>query len=149
MAKRYYNYEEMYRTVKGVKQKRCTKCKTWKDESEFHKDRARRDGLRIYCKGCAEAYVQKHRGKNRKSIREYLSYEDRHRVVRGIKEKLCCCCKKWKYESQFSRNCWLKDGLALYCKECERNRCKRIIKTGRRNLRYEDRRRPAGVQGQP
>ena len=44
-VKRYFRYEETHRTVDGVKQKRCTKCKKWKDESKFGKDRYGKDGL--------------------------------------------------------------------------------------------------------
>ena len=143
MAKKYYNYEETHRTVKGVKQKRCIKCKKWKDESksEFRKDRVRKDGLVNRCKACDKAYYRKHRKKNRKAVREYLRYEDRHRVVRGVKEKLCSRCKQWKYKSQFNRNRRSKDGLGLQCKECGRKRYERITKAGRRNFPYEKRHR--------
>ncbi|HCO95942.1 MAG TPA: hypothetical protein DIU00_18725 [Phycisphaerales bacterium] len=141
MTKRYYKCEETHHTFNGVKQKRCTKCKKWKDESEFGKDRARKDGLKIYCKGCNKAYALKRRRKIKKAVREYFRYEDRHRVIRGVKEKLCSSCKQWKYESQFYRNRRLKDGLELQCKECDSKRYERNRKAGRRNLRYEDRHR--------
>ena len=141
MTKRYLSYEETHHTFKGVKQKRCTKCKAWKEESEFHKDHARRDGLTIYCKGCVKAYEQKRRGKNRKAVREYLRYEERHRIVRTIKEKLCSRCKQWKYESEFYKNRRSKDGLSLCCKECESKRTDHKRKGGRKNLRYEERHR--------
>jgi hypothetical protein len=141
MAKRYYSYEETHETFNGVKHKRCTKCRKWKQESEFHKDRARRDGLRLYCKGCAKVYERKVRRKNSKAVREYLRYEDRHRVIRGFKEKLCGRCKQWKYESDFYRNRRLKDGLSLWCKECKSKRLEHKRKKVRRNLRYEDRHR--------
>ena len=143
MAKKYYNYEETHRTVKGVKQKRCTKCKRWKDESksEFCKDRARKDGLKNRCKACDKAYERKHYRKNSKRIKEYLRYEGRHRVVRGFKEKLCSRCKQWKYYSDFYKNCRSKDGLSLGCKECGSKRYERIREAGRRNLPYEKRHR--------
>jgi len=141
MAKRYYKCEETHQTFNGVKHKRCTKCKRWKDESEFHKDRARKDGLKIYCKGCNKAHSLRHRRKNGKAVREYLSYEDRHRVIRGFKEKLCSRCKKWKYQSNFYRYRQSKDGLSLWCKECGNKRIKLKRKGVRKNLRYEDRHR--------
>ena len=118
MANKYYSYKETHRTVKGVKQKRCIRCKRWKEESEFHKDRARKDGLRTYCKGCVETYERKCRNKNRNDVRDYLRYEERHRIVRTIKEKLCSRCKEWKYESEFHKERRLKDGLSFWCKEC-------------------------------
>ena len=103
MAKRHYRYEETHHTFKGVKQKRCSKCKKWKDESEFFKNRARKDGLKSRCKDCDKAYRRKRYRKNGKRIKEQLKYEDRHRVVRGVKEKRCCCCRQWRDESQFHK----------------------------------------------
>ena len=143
MTKRYYKCEETHQTFNGVKHKRCTKCQRWKEKTEFCKDRARKDGLRIYCKGCNNAYALKHSRRNRKGkkARVYLRFEDCHRVIRGFKEKLCSHCKKWKYYSEFYRNSPSKDGLSLWCKECGRKRYERIEKGARRNLRYEDRHR--------
>jgi len=143
MTKKYYKCEETHDTFNGVKHKRCTKCKRWKEESEFCKDRARKDGLRIYCKGCNNGYALKHRRKNRKGkkTRIYLRFEDRHRVIRGFKEKLCSRCKKWKYYSGFYKNQQMKDGLSLWCKECGSNRTEYERKGMRKYLRYEDRHR--------
>ena len=140
MTKRYYKCEETHQTFNGVRHKRCTKCKRWKEESEFCKDRARKDGLRIYCKGCNNAYSLKLRRKNRKGkkARVYLRFEDRHRTFRGVKQKLCGDCKQWKKESLFHTNHSSKDGLHWRCKVCEckyaRERYERIRKAGRRNL---------------
>ena len=143
MAKRYYKCEETHQTFNGVNLKRCTKCKRWKEESEFNKDRARKDGLKIYCKGCNNAYSLKRRRKNRKGkeARVYLRFEDRHRVIRGFKEKLCSHCKQWKYYSSFYKSRQSKDGLSLWCKECGRKRYERIKKGARKYLRFEDRHR--------
>jgi hypothetical protein len=144
MAKRRYSYEERHRTVNGVKLKRCTKCKRWKKESEFRKDRTRKDGLRIYCKACDSASARKRyqkNGKSRKAVRDYLRYEERHRTVRGSREKLCSRCKKWKTEDDFSRHSKSRDGLSFSCKECDRKRYEPNRKTGRRYLRYEERHR--------
>ena len=141
MTKRYYKCEETHQTVKGIELKHCTKCKRWKEESEFGKDRARKDGLKIYCKGCNKAYAQKRRRKNKKAVREYLKFEDRHRVIRGFKEKLCSHCKQWKYYSSFYKNSQSKDGLSLWCKECESKRTEHKRNSDRKYLRYEDRHR--------
>jgi hypothetical protein len=70
-----------------------------------------------------------------------LRYEERHRTIRGVKEKLCCSCKQWKYESHFHKNCWSNDGLSFQCKECERKDYEQTNKSVRRNLRFEDRHR--------
>jgi len=91
MTKRYYKYEETHQTFNGVKHKRCTKCKRWKEESEFCKNRARKEGLKIYCKGCNNAYSLKLRRKNRKGkkARVYLRFEDRlRREVEQLSKKL-------------------------------------------------------------
>jgi hypothetical protein len=143
MTKKYYKCEETHQTVKGIKLKRCTKCKRWKEVSEFNKDRARKDGLKVYCKGCNNSYALKRRRKNKKPIRDYLRYEDRHRVIRGFKEKLCSRCKKWKYYSEFHKNCRSKDGLSCGCKECERERVGYKNKGSKKYMRFEDRHRIA------
>jgi len=135
MTKKYYKCEETHQTFNGVKHKRCTKCQRWKEETEFCKDRARKDGLKIYCKGCNNAYALRHRRKNKKAVRDYLRYEERHRVIRGFKEKLCSRCKQWKYYSDFYRCRQSKDGLSLWCKECGRKRYERIKKGARKEWR--------------
>ena len=50
--KTYYRYEECHRVVDGVKQKRCRRCKRWKAESEFYKNKSCKDGLQFRCKAC-------------------------------------------------------------------------------------------------
>ena len=46
-------------------------------------------------------------------------YEDFHRVVDGVKQKLCRKCNEWKPESEFHKNTSSKDGLAASCKVCK------------------------------
>ncbi|MBL7185283.1 MAG: hypothetical protein ISS70_03080 [Phycisphaerae bacterium] len=139
----YFRYKDSHRTVNGVKQKRCTICEKWKTESDFNTDRARKDGLRSRCKDCNSEYERKLKRNRRKGdAREYLRFEQRHRTVRGVKQKLCSRCKEWKDESHFPRNSRLRDGLCSYCKECARKRYERMKKPGgRRYLKYEDRHR--------
>ena len=146
MTKRYYKCAETHQTVNGIELKRCTKCKRWKEVSEFNKDRARKDGLRIYCKSCNYSYFLKHRRKNKKPIRAYLRYEDRHRVIRGFKEKLCSRCKQWKYYSEFHKNSRTKDGLSGWCKKCEKKSTGYKRKSDRKYIRYEDRHRVVNGQ---
>jgi hypothetical protein len=141
MTKRYYKCEETHQTVNGIKLKRCTKCKRWKEVGEFCKDRDRKDGLKIYCNACVNAYALKRYRKNKKPVKDYLRYEDRHRVMRGFKEKLCSRCKQWKYYSEFHKNSRTKDGLSFRCKECKRIRTGYKPKSNRKYLLYEDRHR--------
>jgi len=46
-------------------------------------------------------------------------YEDSHRVVDGVKQKLCRKCNEWKPESEFHKNASCKDGLTGSCKVCK------------------------------
>ena len=94
--------------------KRCGKCKKRKDESEFGKDRSNKDGLQPLCKKCLREYARNYYGFSKR----YLYYEQRHRVVEGVKEKRCNKCRKWKAESEFYRIRRHKDGLAALCKQC-------------------------------
>jgi hypothetical protein len=65
-----FRYDDCHRVVNGTEEKLCRKCRRWQAGSDFHKDRARTDGLRIYCKGCVEAYERKRLSKDRKVVRE-------------------------------------------------------------------------------
>ena len=58
-SKRYYHYNERYRTVDGTKQKRCRKCNMWKNESKFYKKIADKGGLATYCKECSDKATNK------------------------------------------------------------------------------------------
>ena len=140
MRTKYYRYKDSHRTVKGVKQKRCTMCEKWKPESDFHKDLARTDGLKIRCKKCDTEYQRKLRRKKEKKFRKYLKLEERHRTFRGAEQKLCTHCKKWKNENEFYRNRQARDGLHSCCKVCQNkgtasNQDRRVL---RRNLQYDE-----------
>jgi len=52
-------------------------------------------------------------------------YEDEHRVVDDVKEKLCRKCVQWKAETEFHKNASRKDGLARWCKVCKTNAAKK------------------------
>jgi len=62
-------------------------------------------------------------------VKRYYRYEERHRVVDGVKEKRCYRCKKWKAESEFYKRYSHKDGLAVWCKGCSD---KAVIKSRKR-----------------
>ncbi|OHB63952.1 MAG: hypothetical protein A2168_08940 [Planctomycetes bacterium RBG_13_50_24] len=120
MAKKYYKYEETHRKVDGRKQKYCTKCDNWKDESEFNIDRSNRDGLDMRCRDCARVHAQARYRKatKKKKIIVYLRFKDRHRVIKRVRQKLCTKCGKWKKEIEYYRSISEKDGLMCRCKEC-------------------------------
>ena len=52
-------------------------------------------------------------------------YEDEHRVVDDVKQKLCRKCSQWKAETEFHKNASRKDGLARWCKVCKTNAAKK------------------------
>jgi hypothetical protein len=117
-VKKYFVYEESHRTIDGVKQKRCTKCKKWKDESKFGKERERKDGLGYDCKDCVRADNRERYKKEGKGLKTYYRYEECHRVVDGVKQKRCRRCTRWKAESDFYKAYINKDGLHSWCKAC-------------------------------
>lgn len=53
------DHEEGHCTVHDVKQKRCIKCKQWKDETQFYRSRRSKDGLKGRCKKCSSKAAQK------------------------------------------------------------------------------------------
>lgn len=126
-AKKYRRYEDSHRVADGVKQKRCPKCKRWKNESEFSRNRNRRDGLADACKKCELKRVRRYYGIDTGRLKKYYRYEQSHRIVKGVKEKRCRKCKKWKAESEFYRHRRNKDGLDVWCKECLRKAHKRHL----------------------
>jgi len=117
-VKQFLIYEESHRTFRGVKQKLCGDCKQWKKESLFHTNRRSKDGLHWRCKVCECKYARERYEWIRKAGRKNLRYEDRHRAVNGVKQKLCSKCRRWKSESEFNKNNMGKDGLQWRCKKC-------------------------------
>jgi len=107
--------------------KRCSKCKKRKDESKFGRNHSRRDRLSLWCKDCLRADMRERCRKKGKGLKIYYQYEERHRVVDGVKQKRCSRCKRWKAESGFYKRRSNKDGLAVWCKECSNkatNKCR-------------------------
>jgi chromosome segregation ATPase len=59
------------------------------------------------------------------------AYEDIHRVIDGVNQKLCRRCKEWKAESEFHKNSSSKDGLSGSCKTCKTNAAREYRKRKR------------------
>jgi hypothetical protein len=78
--------------------KKCSKCGIEKDESEFHKDKSRKNGLQPQCKKCRSTA--------------------KHKQASLCGMKRCSKCWIEKCESNFSKNKNSKDGLHAWCKEC-------------------------------
>lgn len=58
--------------------KQCTKCKQWKDESEFNKKKASKDGLRTECRICQCNY-NKNYYKTPDGKQKHLNYMNLHK----------------------------------------------------------------------
>ena len=100
-----YSYEKYNK--QGLKQ--CTKCKQWKEISEFCICTANRDGLSCHCKQCQHEYDVKRNGKI--WIPNYLQHKDG--------KKYCLTCKQWVDEKDFYKSKQSKDGLSSRCKFCQ------------------------------
>ena len=98
--------------------RQCSKCQKWKDESEFYKKQRQKDGLSYWCRKCEREYARERYRRAVGRSKKYLGFEQRHRLVDGVREKRCPKCKKWKLETQFYKRRRHKDGLAAWCKEC-------------------------------
>jgi|SRR5271166_6136037 len=79
--------------------KRCTKCRTLKiPQTDFHKDRSTKDGLRYWCKSCArpaaviyarrnpEGKTHRRRDYKRDHPEHYLVWQAKHRAKRDSLE---------------------------------------------------------------
>jgi hypothetical protein len=93
--------------------------------------------LDFWCKDCVRAYMRECYKKDGKGLKQYLIYEERHRVVDGVKQKRCSMCKKWKAESEFYKKRRHKDGLATCCKECSNKATNKAHKKRRLAVRNE------------
>jgi len=58
---------------------------------------------------------------NRKPARRTKMYKQQHRTVKGVRQKRCRKCNKWKPESEFHKNSSSKDNLTGSCKTCKNN----------------------------
>lgn len=119
-----YAYE---RNNEGLKC--CTKCKNWLTEDCFDKDKSKRDGLRTDCKSCRFESI--HPGF--KYVKLTYSYQ-----LHKENKKYCISCKQWKLKSEFGKQESRKDGLTVYCKECD----------NKRNLNYRNTHKTVWLESQ-
>lgn len=82
--------------------KQCNTCKLWKNESEFHKDKTKKDGYSTSCILC------RRHGK--------LRYTDLLQPTGKLKQ--CIKCKQWKDEIYFDNDASKEDGKTTRCKMC-------------------------------
>jgi len=96
--------------------KKCSKCGMWKLESEFHKDRSMKDGLKYWCKTC--------RCKGRTTPYNYqnikVTCENCGKEYKTIKSKL------ERNEHNFcSKNCYLELHRSMEIIKCDQ--CGKLI----------------------
>lgn len=99
--------------------KQCNTCKQWKDESEFHRDRSKKDGYATSCIMC------KRHGKPR--------YTDLIKPTGILKQ--CSRCKQWKDTSGFNKNNKKEDGYTARCKACIKEAQSEYVKSTARDSR--------------
>lgn len=92
--------------------KQCNQCKQLKDESEFYKDRTKKDSYATICILCKKKNAKPYIPKPFISVGEIRSKRDEYG------RKYCEKCKQWKYESDFYKDIKQKDGLCYVCKQC-------------------------------
>jgi hypothetical protein len=101
------------------KLKRCRDCEQELSLSEFHRDAAKRDGLRIYCKRCNRARVGKwekaNRGKRREQVRRY-----NRRHADKARERAARNRDPYKDRARNAVNNALKAGTLRKPESCER-----------------------------
>lgn len=111
--------------------KRCSKCGKLKKESDFPKDKTRKDGLHQRCKACKNAYSRQ-RYESGRGTQE-------SKANRGVMKR-CSGCGKLKEKSAFSKDRTKKDGLYHLCKVCrsayrrQHNKDKRSIQKSDTNV---------------
>ena len=101
--------------------KKCIKCKEEKEETEFYKDRARKDGLTRYCKVCQKVHLKKWQKKNQSNhLEEFITPPT----------KLCKQCGVEKLSNNFYRSTSAIDGLSAKCIDCESKYQKQLLIRG-------------------
>lgn len=101
--------------------KKCSKCKIVKDEHEFCKNSAAKDGLQCSCKDCYKLYQQIEKNKEagrRRARKSYVKHAERIRE----KERL----KRMTPENIEKRRIYYREHLKTYEKRPERKLRKSI-----------------------
>jgi hypothetical protein len=49
-----------YQRKREIGWKWCYRCRQWKTDSSYHRNKARRDGLSVICRECWKEYRRKH-----------------------------------------------------------------------------------------
>jgi len=88
----------------------CTNCLDIHPFSAFFKDKTNKFGLSSHCKKCKNDEIVQRRLKRKEQVKTIPS------------NKRCPCCDQTKAAESFTRLKSSIDGLALYCKDCVRQK---------------------------
>lgn len=105
--------------------KKCNSCKELKLKIEFSKESRNKDKLNYYCKECEKK-------KRKKRQQKYRDYNLKN-IINFKGTKKCSGCKEIKLKIEFNEFFGNKDGLDIYCKECNKNNCKKQRQKNKKN----------------
>jgi hypothetical protein len=88
-----------------MKTKICSRCNIEKSVNEFNKYKQAKDGYQAYCRECSKLY----RLERKKTFRPIIP-----------NMKVCVKCGIEKAACDFNKNNDHRDGLYIFCKECEK-----------------------------
>lgn len=87
----------------------CYRCKVEKDVNQFFKQKSKKDGYNIYCKGCCKLVQD--------------NYSNNYRFNYKLSTcKICTKCLVEKPVNDFNRSRLQKDGFNVQCKKCSLER---------------------------
>lgn len=104
--------------------KRCAQCQTIKGADEFHKNKAKKDGLSTECKPCA-----RHNTKKAEKRYTQLHTEDWYMNVDKSTLKKCATCKQHFMLCHFYPKADASCGFVSYCKKCGVEKSMKYIKS--------------------
>ena len=90
-------------------EKRCSKCKFYKNTAHFHKREYNSENLQSVCKQCMNLLTTKLR-------RENTQVNKNKKPTEGLKK--CYTCLDFKYTKDFRRSVVKSDGYLSICREC-------------------------------
>lgn len=86
-----FTFEESFRVVDGIKEKRCTECDNWKSLISFNKNKQGRNGLSSQCKECLGTQQKEYRKVcnsdpifvSRRRVKALGYYDKKHKTLVG------------------------------------------------------------------
>lgn len=100
--------------------KLCPMCNTNLQNSDFYKDKSKKDGLSTYCKPCRRQKTRSYEKENKSKVESWRS-KRLEKVAKGWHKdsKVCSRCKTNKNHDEYSKNKGSITGLHVYCKKCD------------------------------